>query len=66
MFGYLALNSAITALVEGLIILEVKIPTFPFDRRAFMDSSVVFQVTSFPLISGPRKRAPSYKPKTDA
>ena len=66
MFGYLALNSAITDLVEGLIILEVKMRTVPFDRTAFMDSSVVFQVTSFPLISGPRKRAPSYKPKTDA
>ena len=46
--------------------LEVKIRTVPFERAAFMDSSVVFQVTSFPLISGPRKRAPSYKPKTDA
>ena len=66
MFGYLALNSAITALVEGLIMLEVKIRTVPFERAAFMDSSVVFQVTSFPLISGPRKRAPSYKPKTEA
>ena len=46
--------------------LEVKIRTVPFERAAFMDSSVVFQVTSFPLISGPRKRAPSYKPNTEA
>jgi hypothetical protein len=64
-FGYLAVNSAITALVEGLIIVELKITLVPEVKDLATASSTFFQVVGLPLANGPFKRAPSYKLNTE-
>ena len=54
-----------TAFVEGLIIVELKITLVPVDKELATASSTFFQVVGFPFANGPFNRDPSYKLKTE-
>ncbi len=63
--AYFAKNCAITCLVEGEVIELVTITAAPFNSAA-MALSIASKLASFPEVLGKRKRAVSYKSKTEA
>ena len=63
--GCFAKNSAITALVEGEVVVLVTNTMLPFNSPAIA-VSIASNVASLPAIKGKRKRAVSYKSNTEA